>query len=106
NRDFELYPIRADETTDQAKVKEFLEKQHASVPNRVQRSLKAEGRGTNNYQFSGGADLEALLRALDPQAPGPVPYTIVVAPGGKIIYRQAGEADMPQLQARVIETLG
>ena len=106
NRDFELITISADETKDQAKVKEFLEKEHASVPNRVQRSLQAEGRGTNNYQFSGGADLEALLRALDPQAPGPVPYSIVVAPGGKIIYRQAGEVDMPQLQAKVIETLG
>jgi thiol-disulfide isomerase/thioredoxin len=82
NRDFELITISIDEVKDEAKVKEFLEKQHASVPNRVQRSLKSEGRGTNNYLFS-GADSDALMQALDPQAPGPVPFTVVIAPGGK-----------------------
>ena len=40
------------------------------------------------------------------QAPGPVPYTILIEPGGKIIDRVSGEADMAQLQAKVIETLG
>jgi peroxiredoxin len=105
NRDFELVTISVDEAKDADKVKAFLQKQHAAVPNRVQRSLKAEGRKTNNYQFSSG-DLDALLKALDPKAPGPVPYTIVIEPGGKIIHRVAGEADMAQLQAKVIETLG
>ena len=105
NRDFELITLSVDDPKDQAKVKKFLEQQHVAIPNRVQRSLKTEGRQTNNYLFS-GADLEALMKALDPQAPGPVPYTLVVEPGGKIIYRQAGEVDEAQLQAKLIETLG
>src|SRR5207247_4555067 len=74
NRDFELITISLDDPKDSAKVKQFLENQHAAVPNRVQRSLKAEGRATNNYLFD-HADAEALMKALDPEAPGPVPYT-------------------------------
>src|SRR4051794_16640860 len=105
NRDFELITISADEPKDHAKVQKFLEDQHAAVPNRVQRSLKAEGRQTNNYQFVGG-DPAALLKALDPDAPGPVPYTIVVAPGGKIIYRRAGEVDFADLRSKLIDALG
>jgi thiol-disulfide isomerase/thioredoxin len=105
NRDFELITISVDEPRDQAKVKEFLEKQRAAVPNRVQRSLKAEGRSTNNYLFS-GADLDALMKTLDPASSGPVPYTLVVAPGGKVIHRHSGELDIENLQAKLIDTLG
>jgi peroxiredoxin len=105
NRDFELITISVDDAKDQAKVQKFLEDQHAAVPNRVQRSLKSEGRQTNNYQFTGG-DLAALLHALDPEAPGQVPYTIVVAPGGKIIYRRAGEVDFADLRSKLIDALG
>jgi thiol-disulfide isomerase/thioredoxin len=105
-RDFELITISVDEPKDAEKVKAFLEKQHAAVPNRVQRSLKAEGRTTNNYQFSGGGDLDALYKALDPKALGPIPYTIAIKPGGEIVYRRVGKADMEELQAKLIDTLG
>jgi hypothetical protein len=71
----------------------------------VQRSLKAEGRPTNNYLFS-GADTDAFFKALDPEAPGPVPYTMIVAPGGKVLYRHAGQVDMTDLRAKLIGILG
>ena len=93
NRDFELITISLDDPKDQAKAKAFLEKQHAAVSNRLQRSLKAEGRTTNNYLFT-SADADALMQALDRSAPGPIPYTLIVAPGGKILYRHAGEVDV------------
>ena len=105
NRDFEVITLSVDDPKDEAKVKQFLEKQHATVPNRVQRSVKAEGRRTNNYLFS-GASMDALMQALDPAAPGPVPYTIVIAPGGKIIYRHAAKVDFADLHARILERLG
>jgi peroxiredoxin len=105
NRDFELITISVDESKDEAKAKQFLEKQHAAVPNRVQRSLKAEGRQTNNYLYT-GANTEELMQALDSEAPGPVPYTLVIAPGGKIVYRRAGEVDMKELQGKLIDELG
>src|ERR1039458_6843554 len=53
NRDFELITISVDDPKEQAKVQQFLEKQHAAIPNRVKRSLKSEGRKTNNYLFTG-----------------------------------------------------
>ena len=105
NRDFELITISVDDANDRAKVQQFLEKQRASVPNRVQRSVKAEGRGTNNYHFT-GADLDALMHALDPESPGPVPYTLIIAPDGKILHRQSGEIDVAELQLKLIDTLG
>jgi peroxiredoxin len=105
NRDFELITISVDDPKEQAKVQQFLDKQHVAIPNRVKRSLKSEGRQTNNYLFT-GANTEALFKVLDPAAPGPVPHTVVIAPGGKIVYRHAGEVTLSELQAKLIEQLG
>jgi thiol-disulfide isomerase/thioredoxin len=105
NRDFEVITISVDDPKDGAKVKQFLEREHAAVPARTQHSLEAEGRRTNNYLFT-GASIDALMQALDPAAPGPVPYTMVVAPGGEIIYRAAGQIDIANLQARLVDRLG
>jgi thiol-disulfide isomerase/thioredoxin len=105
NRDFELITISADDPKDEAKARQFLERQHAAIPNRVKRSLKREGRTTNNYLFT-GTNTDGLMQALDPAAPGPVPYTLVIAPGGKIIYRHSGEVNAPELLAKLVENLG
>jgi peroxiredoxin len=105
SRDFELITISVDDPKEQAKAQQFLEKQHVAIPNRVQRSLKSEGRRTNNYLFT-GANTDALLKALDPAAPGPVPHTVAIAPGGKIIYRHTGEFDVSELQTKLVDELG
>ncbi len=105
NRDFEVITISVDNPKDETKVKQFLDKQHATVPNRVQRSLRVEGRRTNNYLFT-GANLDTLMQALDPASPGPVPYTVLIAPEGKILYRGAGELPLAELQARIVDELG
>ena len=105
NRDFEVITISMDDPKDEAKVKAFLEKQHVAIPNRVQRSLKAEGRKTNNYLFT-GAKADELIKALDAEWPGPLPHTVVIAPDGKIIYRKTGQFDLTELQSRLVEELG
>jgi peroxiredoxin len=105
NRDFEVITISVDDPKDTAKVKQFLQKEHATIPNRVQRSVNAEGRETNNYLFA-GASTDALMQSLDPNAPGPVPYTVLIAPGGKIIYRCANEVDADKLVATIVDRLG
>jgi hypothetical protein len=46
------------------------------------------------------------MQALDAQAPGPVPYTVMIAPGGKIIYRHAGEVDFTEVMTKVVGELG
>ena len=104
NRDFEVITISVDDPKDEAKVHQFLDKEHATVPNRVQRSLKVEGRKTNNYLFNGSVD--SLMQALDPQAPGPVPYTIMIAPGGKVIYRHVNQIDVADLSSKIVDQLG
>jgi peroxiredoxin len=105
NRDFELITISVDDPKDQAGVQKFLQNQHAAIPNRVKRSLKQEGRDSNNYLFT-GASIDTLAQALDPSWPGPLPYTIVISPGGKVFYRHTGEMDVAELQAKVIDKLG
>jgi peroxiredoxin len=105
NRDFELITLSMDDPKDQPAAKAFLEKQHAAASNRLQRSLKAEGRTTNNYLFT-AANPDALFQSLDPAAPGPLPYTLIVAPGGKILYRHAGTVDAVELRSKLVDTLG
>lgn len=105
NRDFEVITISVDDPKQEGSVQQFLTKHHASVPNRVQRSLKVEGRKTNNYLFS-GANIDELMQALDPAAPGPIPYTVLIAPGGKILGRYAGEINVGEVQAKVVDFLG
>ena len=105
NRDFELITICVDDSKDASKVKHFLEQQHVALPNRVRRSVTREGRRTNNYLFT-GANTDLLWKALDSEAPGPVPHSVVIAPGGKVVYRRTGEADQKELLSKLFEALG
>jgi peroxiredoxin len=105
NRDFELITISMDDPNQASHVKAFLEKQHASPPRRLARLLKSEGREAVNFLYT-GASTDALLQALDPAWAGPLPHTIVVAPGGRIIYRHTGALDSVALRKRIIDELG
>jgi peroxiredoxin len=104
NRNFELITISVDSIPDRPKTLAFLQKQHAALPNRVQRVVRAEGRSTDNYLFSG--KIEALQQTLDAAWPGPVPYTLIVAPGGQIVYRHVGAFDLAEVRAKLVEQLG
>ncbi|SDS00901.1 redoxin domain-containing protein [Opitutus sp. GAS368] len=105
NRDFELVTLSLDDPKQQAGAKKFLERQHAAPPGRLKRLLKAEGRDAVNFLYT-GASTGALAAALDPQWPGPLPHTVVIAPGGKIIYRHNGPLDFAELRAALINELG
>ena len=37
--------------------------------------------------------VDALIDAVDPEWPGNLPHTILVAPGGKVLYRSDGAFD-------------
>lgn len=82
DRDFEFVSISADDSDQQHKVMQFLQKRQAAG---------------KNYLFSGG-DKYQLIEAIDPAWQGALPYTILVAPGGKIVYAQSGEIDPPALR--------
>lgn len=63
------------------------------------------GRKSNNYLYT-SSDTDALTEALDPQWQGPVPYSILVAPGGKILFRQTGEINPTKLKTEILNHLG
>lgn len=105
NRDFEMITISLDDPKDTAQAKQFLEKQHAATPNRLKRLIAAEGRDAVNYIYT-ESSTDALVKALDPAWPGPLPHTVVISPGGEIIYRHDGAIDPVELRAKVIAALG
>ncbi|MCU0787809.1 MAG: redoxin domain-containing protein [Verrucomicrobia bacterium] len=105
NRDFELITISIDDPKDEPKARAFLEKQHAVPSNRLQRLLRKEGRTSTNFIFT-GAKVDALAAALDPEWPGPIPYTLVVAPGGRVVFRQAGRLEFDELRQTLLHELG
>lgn len=103
-RDFEFISISLDEAGDKEKVKAFLEKQQAAIPDKIKPSLKEEGRTTNSYIYQGGD--EELVKALDPEWPGPVPHTVLLAPDGSIIWRHNGEVDGNELREKILAFMG
>lgn len=78
NGNFEVVTISADEL---------------SRTNQVLSILTSKKVACRNYQYS-GSDLDALAAAIDPAWPGGFPFTLLVAPGGKIVERQMGELDV------------
>lgn len=105
NRDFELITISMDDPRQEPQVKRFLEKQGAAPSNRLRRLLAAEGRTTTHYLYN-GASTDALVKAVDPAWPGPLPHTVVIAPGGKIVYRHNGAIDPTELRDILLRELG
>lgn len=105
NRDFELVTISMDDPKHEVQVKKFLEKQHAVPSARLKKLLAAEKRDSLNFLYT-GASTDAIVKALDPEWPGPLPHTLVVAPGGKVLYRHNGAVDAEELKNKLLEVMG
>jgi thiol-disulfide isomerase/thioredoxin len=86
-RDFEFISISADELAKEAKALQFLQKQQAS------------GR---NYIFSGDNKYN-LIEAIDPNWQGALPYTLLVEPGGKIVFAREGAIDPFELKKAIVD---
>ena len=103
-RKFELITITTDLPKDRARALAFLDKQRAALPKRLKESLSAEGRKSNNYLFT-DPSMDALINALDPKWPGPQPHTVLVAPGGKIVFRHNGKIGEEELLEAVLKEM-
>ena len=90
NRNFELITISLDSAEKLDKSLELLKKQHVAA---------------TNYIFDSG-DRDALAEAIDKQWNGPVPYTLLIAPGGEIVYRRHGSIDPLEVKRAIVERLG
>ncbi len=100
-REFELITISTDLPDDRAKVIGFLDDQRAALPARLKPSLEKENRASNNYLYT-EASMDAMINALDAQWSGPQPHTILVTPGGKIVFRHNGKIDEAELLDAVL----
>jgi hypothetical protein len=67
--------------------------------------LKEKQASTKNYLFDGG-DPYAMVDAVDPKWQGALPYTMVVAPGGRVLYRSQGAFDPLALRKAIVGYLG
>jgi peroxiredoxin len=90
HRNFEMITISMDEKGAKDKALEKL------------KELKV---ATQNYIFTGD-DKDKLVNALDSKWEGPVPFTVLIAPGGKIIYRKTGPIDPLEVKKAVVGYIG
>jgi thiol-disulfide isomerase/thioredoxin len=89
NRDFELVTISADAPDNRDAALKFLNAQHAS---------------TANYIFDKD-DPYALADALGVEWPGALPFTLVVKPGGEVVYKSMGPIEPLAIRRAIVGEL-
>jgi thiol-disulfide isomerase/thioredoxin len=52
------------------------------------------------------ADRDKFAEILDKEWPGPIPYTLVIAPGGKVLYRKFNSIDPLEVRRAIVSYLG
>jgi len=67
--------------------------------------LKEQRVAATNY-LSTVESKDKFADALDKEWQGPVPYTVVIAPGGKVLYRKSGPLEPLAVKRAVVEHLG
>jgi peroxiredoxin len=88
-RKFDMVTVSTDKPSDQSKVTDFLQEQHAS--------------GTNLQLDSG--DTRALQDAVGAKWKTSEPFVMVIAPNGKVVYQKAGTADILNVRRYVMATI-
>jgi peroxiredoxin len=86
-RDFEFISISADSPDKKDKALKFLQGKHAS---------------NKNYIFNVD-DKYKLIEAVDPKWQGALPYTLLVEPGGKIVYAAQGPINPHKMKKIIVE---
>lgn len=67
--------------------------------------LKENYVSSTNYILD-SSDRDAFAEALDAKWPGPIPYTLIIAPGGEVVYRRVGQIDPLEVKRAIVERLG
>jgi thiol-disulfide isomerase/thioredoxin len=85
-RQFELITISADKKEKKEEVLGFLKQHQAS---------------NKNYIFNND-DVYKMIEAVDPKWQGGLPYTLIIEPGGNIIYRKQDTIDPLQMKKLIV----
>ncbi len=80
----------------------FLKSQRAALAPRLAKSVNEEGRVSNNYLFT-EQNLDQLAEAIDPEWSGALPHTVIIAPGGEILWRHTGRFDVVELRRAIMK---
>lgn len=89
-RGFDFVTISMDRSKSRDKVLEFLKKNEAA---------------NMNFIWTGKTSYEAI-EIIDPDWQGSLPYTLIVKPGGEVIFTHAGPVDILTLRKAIINELG
>ncbi|HTI10942.1 MAG TPA: redoxin family protein [Puia sp.] len=87
DRGFELVTLSTDDKSAREKALQFLQKKQSSSP---------------NYLFT-GEDKYKMIEAIDPKWSGALPYTMLVEPGGKVVYTHEGAIDPDKLKKLIFD---
>lgn len=90
-RAFEVVTISADPGPLRADVLKFLKDKQAS---------------TRNYLAADSDDRDTMINAIDAEWQGELPHTLLVAPGGRVVYRTRGAFDPLALRKVIVGYLG
>jgi peroxiredoxin len=88
-RDFDLITVSTNYPDEKTGVSKILQSQHAS---------------SRNLQFA-SEDTYAMQAAFDKTWDGGVPFTMVIAPGGRVIYQEQGEVDITAMRRAILANL-
>ena len=88
-RDFDMVTVSTNLPDERPGVLKALEKQHAT---------------TRNLQFA-AFETDALQAAFDAKWDAGVPFTMLIAPGGKVLYKKLGEIDILELRRVILANL-
>jgi peroxiredoxin len=89
-RNFQLVTLNLDDMQEKDAVLKVLRERHVSSTNYI---VDIE-------------DRDRFAELFDKEWPGPLPHTILIAPGGKVVYRATGETDPLAIKRAVVEQLG
>jgi thiol-disulfide isomerase/thioredoxin len=89
-RNFQLVTISLDDLAKKDDAARVLKENHVSAANTI---LSSD-------------DRDKFAEALDQDWPGPVPYTLLIAPGGKVLYRKTGAIEPLEVKRAIVAYLG
>jgi peroxiredoxin len=89
-RNFQLVTLNLDDVQERDAVLKVLRERHVSSTNYI---VDIE-------------DRDRFAEVFDKEWPGPLPHTILIAPGGKVVYRATGETDPLEIKRAIVEQLG
>ena len=89
SRNLEFVSVSVNDPEERAAVMKFLQ----------------EHRATHDNRLFATSDVYGLQAAFDPGMPAPVPYTVLLGPGGDVRYQELGELDTMKLRRAILANL-